>query len=160
MSRFSRKPKVKCRVHKRPQLDHNPKPVTSTPPLTISVTYFYITLHLCLGLPSRFPPRLSCISVLPHKGKGKVVPVLTEHHYLKTYWGVELWLHALLTSTLDGGEWSASHPGLFFPRERAPGAHWVGGWMGSRAEKFPAPIWTGTTPIIQPIAQRCTTEQS
>jgi hypothetical protein len=26
-----------------------------------------------------------------------------------------------LTSALDGGEWSASRPGRFTPRERAPG---------------------------------------
>jgi len=31
-----------------------------------------------------------------------------------------------LTSALDGGEWSASRPGHFTPRERAPGAHWIG----------------------------------
>jgi hypothetical protein len=28
-----------------------------------------------------------------------------------------------LTSALDGGEWSASCPGRFTPRERAPGTH-------------------------------------
>jgi hypothetical protein len=28
-----------------------------------------------------------------------------------------------LTSALDGGEWSASHPGCFTSRERAPQAH-------------------------------------
>jgi len=38
-----------------------------------------------------------------------------------------------LTSTLDGGEWSASRPGRFTLREGAPGTHWIGGWMGSRA---------------------------
>jgi hypothetical protein len=32
-----------------------------------------------------------------------------------------------LTSTLDGSEWSASHPGHFTPRVRAPGTHWVRG---------------------------------
>jgi len=31
-----------------------------------------------------------------------------------------------LTSTLDGGEWSASRPGRFNLRERAPGIHWIG----------------------------------
>jgi hypothetical protein len=30
-----------------------------------------------------------------------------------------------LTSALDGGEWSASRPGRFTPRERASGTHWV-----------------------------------
>jgi hypothetical protein len=31
-----------------------------------------------------------------------------------------------LTSPLDGGEWSASRPGRFTPRERVPGTHWIG----------------------------------
>jgi hypothetical protein len=35
-----------------------------------------------------------------------------------------------LTSALDGGEWSPSRPGRFTPRERAPGTHWIGGWVG------------------------------
>jgi len=34
-----------------------------------------------------------------------------------------------LTSALDGGEWSASRPGCFTPRERAPGTPWIGGWQ-------------------------------
>jgi hypothetical protein len=38
-----------------------------------------------------------------------------------------------LTSALDGGEWSASRPGRFTPRERVPGTHWLGGWVGPRA---------------------------
>jgi hypothetical protein len=29
-----------------------------------------------------------------------------------------------LTSTLDGGEWSASRPGRF-----TPGTHWIGCWV-------------------------------
>jgi hypothetical protein len=33
-----------------------------------------------------------------------------------------------LTSALDGGEWWASRPGRF-----TPGAHWIGGWVGTRA---------------------------
>jgi len=31
-----------------------------------------------------------------------------------------------LTSALDGGEWSASCPGRFTPRERAHCTHWRG----------------------------------
>jgi hypothetical protein len=45
------------------------------------------------------------------------------------------WRYSLthsLTSALDGGEWSDSRPGCFSPRQRAPGTHWVGGWVGSR----------------------------
>jgi hypothetical protein len=69
-----------------------------------------------------------------------------------------------LTSALDGGEWSASRPGRFTPRERALGTHWIGGWVGPRAvlgavvffrEKFPAPAGN-RTPIVQPVAQRYT----
>jgi hypothetical protein len=51
-----------------------------------------------------------------------------------------------LTSVLDGGEWSASRPGRFTSRERAPGTHWIGGCVGPRAvldavvkRKFPSP---------------------
>jgi hypothetical protein len=39
----------------------------------------------------------------------------------------------ILISALDGGEWSASHPGSFTRRERAPGTHWIGGWVGPKA---------------------------
>jgi len=48
---------------------------------------------------------------------------------MKVYWGVDVCLHAFLTSELDGGEWSASRPGHFTPRERTPGTHWLGGWV-------------------------------
>jgi len=47
--------------------------------------------------------------------------------------GVEVYHHAFLTSSLDGGEWSASRSSRFTPRERAPGTHWIGGWVGYRA---------------------------
>jgi hypothetical protein len=43
-----------------------------------------------------------------------------------------------LTSALDGGEWSASCPGRFTPREKAPGTHWIGGWVDPRAVLDPA----------------------
>jgi hypothetical protein len=56
--------------------------------------------------------------------------VLGEWTYGSTY---------SLTSALDG-------PGRFTPRERAPGTHWIGGWVDPRAvldavvkRKFPAP---------------------
>jgi len=50
---------------------------------------------------------------------------------VKTYWGSGgigpgiLDLH--MPPTLDGGEWSASCPGHFTPRERAPDTNWTGG---------------------------------
>jgi hypothetical protein len=46
---------------------------------------------------------------------------------MKAYWGVEVSSTHSLASALDGGEWSASHPGRFTPRERDPGTHWIGG---------------------------------
>jgi hypothetical protein len=38
-----------------------------------------------------------------------------------------------LASELVGGEWSASGPCRFTPRERTPGTHWIGGWVNTRA---------------------------
>jgi hypothetical protein len=43
-----------------------------------------------------------------------------------------VYLHAFLTSALDGGGWSASSPGRFTSRERAAGNHWIGGWVDPR----------------------------
>jgi hypothetical protein len=34
---------------------------------------------------------------------------------------------------LDLGTSSASRPGRFTPGERAPGTHWIGGWVNPRA---------------------------
>jgi hypothetical protein len=59
--------------------------------------------------------------------------------------GVEVQLHTFLISVLDRGEWLASCPGLFTPRERAPGTHWIGGWVDPKAglyavvRKIPSP---------------------
>jgi hypothetical protein len=67
-----------------------------------------------------------------------------------------------LTSALDRGEWSASRPGRFIPRERVPGTHWIGGSVGPRAVLDAAVKRKITssrrksnprTPIVQPVAQ-------
>jgi hypothetical protein len=55
---------------------------------------------------------------------------LTKHHEVKMYWGMKIYLHAFLTSALDGDKWSASRPGRFTAGERTPGTHWIGGWVG------------------------------
>jgi hypothetical protein len=91
---------------------------------------------------------------------------LTEHHAMKTYWGSGgIAPLNFLTSALDGGEWSASRPGRFAPREKAPGTHWIGGWVGPRAvldavvkRKVPNPRRKSNprTPIVQPVVQRYT----
>jgi hypothetical protein len=70
-----------------------------------------------------------------------------------------------LTSALDGG-WVASFAlQLLYPRERAPGTHCIGGWVGPRAildmvvkRKTPSPCQESNhrTPIIQPVAQHYT----
>jgi hypothetical protein len=66
-----------------------------------------------------------------------------------------------LTSAPDGDEWSASHPGHFTSRERAPRTHWIGGWVGLRTildamvkRKIPSPCQelNPRTHIVQPIA--------
>jgi hypothetical protein len=85
---------------------------------------------------------------------------------MKAYWGE--WMYSsthALTSALDEGDWSASRPGRFTPRERAPGTHWIGGWVGPRAvldavvkRKIHSPRRESnpSTPIVQPVAQRYT----
>jgi hypothetical protein len=57
-------------------------------------------------------------------------------------------------------------PQLFYPKEKHPSTHWIGGWVRSRAgldtvvsRKILSPAGT-QTPIIQPVAQRYTTELS
>jgi hypothetical protein len=80
------------------------------------------------------------------KVKVKLPLCLTKHHAMKVYWGMEVQLHTFLTSALDGGVWSALRPGRFTPGEKAPGTHWIGGWVGPRAvlgavvkRKIPSP---------------------
>jgi hypothetical protein len=82
--------------------------------------------------------------------------VLREWRYSSTH---------SLTSALDGGEWSASRPGRFTPRERASVTHWIGDWVAPRTvldaavkRKIPSPRGESSprTSIVQPIAQRYT----
>jgi hypothetical protein len=51
---------------------------------------------------------------------------------MKTYGGFDVQIHVFLTSALVGGEWSDSRPCRFPPEKRAPGTHWIGGWVGPR----------------------------
>jgi hypothetical protein len=51
-------------------------------------------------------------------------------------WEVSSWSATTWRSrapSLYCGEWSASHPGLSTPVDRASGTHWIGGWVGHRA---------------------------
>jgi hypothetical protein len=78
---------------------------------------------------------------------------------MKAYWG------SGGMAALDGGEWSASRPGRFTARERAPGTHWIGVCVGPRAvrdavvkREIPSPRRESNprTPLGQPVAQRYT----
>jgi hypothetical protein len=88
----------------------------------------------------------------------KMNPVLIQTpNHEDVMGGVAVELQALLTSVLDGGEWSALHSGSFTPRERAPGTHWKGGWVVPRAgldvmvkRKFPCPC-RNLTLFVYPI---------
>jgi hypothetical protein len=97
-------------------------------------------------VPGKVNVKLSlCFNWAPrHEG------VLRKRRYTSTH---------SLTSALDGGEWSASRPGRFTPKERASGTHWIGGWMGPRAvldamvkRKIPSPRRESNprTPTVQP----------
>jgi hypothetical protein len=64
----------------------------------------------------------------------KLLQHLIKHYTVKIYRGVvDVQLHTFLTSALDGDEWSVSHLSHFMPKQRAPGTHWIRGWVGPRA---------------------------
>jgi len=52
---------------------------------------------------------------------------------MKTWRGEEVQLHAILTTALDGQEWSASCSGPLTPGERTVVTHWIGDWMRYRS---------------------------
>jgi hypothetical protein len=65
----------------------------------------------------------------------------------------------ILNLALVGGEWPSWHPLHFTPRERTPGTHWIGGWVGPRAclyafggVKNILSVLGIETQIIQPIS--------
>jgi len=51
---------------------------------------------------------------------------------MKTYGGVQVSIYVFVTSALDGGEWWGSGSGQFTPGEKAPGTHFIGGWVSLR----------------------------
>jgi hypothetical protein len=69
-----------------------------------------------------------------------------------------------LTLALDGGEWSASRPPALPPRERTPGTHWIGGWVGPREvqgavlKRIPTTFRESNprTPIVKAVTQSYT----
>jgi hypothetical protein len=52
---------------------------------------------------------------------------------MKAYGGMNVQIHIFLATALAGGEWSALGLGRFTPGEKAPGTHWIGCWVDTRA---------------------------
>jgi hypothetical protein len=72
--------------------------------------------HLCDVNAKKFEQLLSLLILqILFKVKAKVKLYLSaiKHSVLKAQGGMEVYIHVLLTATLDGGEWSASYPGRF-----------------------------------------------
>jgi hypothetical protein len=69
---------------------------------------------------------------LNESSKKVKLSICLKYDAMKTYRGMEVQLHAFLTSALHGGEWSASRPGRFTFGERASVTHWLGGSVGPR----------------------------
>jgi hypothetical protein len=63
---------------------------------------------------------------------------------------MEVQLH-VLTSALDGCEWSALRPGRFISRETALGTYLIGGWVGQR---------TGLDAVAKRKIKLCTLEKN
>jgi hypothetical protein len=84
---------------------------------------------------------------------------------METYWE---WMYRSthsLTSALDGGELSASRPGRLTSKDKAPGTHWIGGWVYTRAgldtvskREIPSTCRESNPdhPIVQTVASRYT----
>jgi hypothetical protein len=61
-----------------------------------------------------------------------------------------------------GSEWSASRPGRFTPWERAPGTHWIRGWVGpwaglddvGRENSWPFRDSNSDPSVVQSVASR------
>jgi hypothetical protein len=94
--------------------------------LKVSVYFVIDPVRKRLDTPSYFSQFFICYVL-----QFCAIAALNEHHAMKA---------------LDGGEWSASRPCRFIPRERAPRTHWIGGWVGPRAcldrvveRKIPSP---------------------
>jgi hypothetical protein len=107
-------------------------------------------------------PQYALIAWCSVKKARTSLPCLTKHHAMKTYWGNGGIVPHILDLGSRVGEWLASRPGRFTPRERALGTNWIGGWVGPRAaldtvvkRKISSHRRESNsrTPIVQPVGQ-------
>jgi hypothetical protein len=84
---------------------------------------------------------------------------------MEAYGGLAVYTHIFMTLALVGGEWSASRPGGFTAGERAPGTHWISGWVYPRVGLDDMEKWKFLTlpglklrppSVVQPVASRYT----
>jgi hypothetical protein len=69
---------------------------------------------------------------------------------MKAYGRVDVWIHIFLTSALVGGERQLHAPAALPPGERAPGTHWMGGWVYPRAGLGEIEKWKFLTlPVLE-----------
>jgi hypothetical protein len=74
---------------------------------------------------------------------------------MKSYGGVDVFIHVFFTSAVVGSDWSASRLCRFTPEKRAPGTHWVGGLVGSSTGVVDVKNLDPTGhSVIQPVASR------
>jgi hypothetical protein len=116
--------------------------------------------HVCISFSSARQRHWTFLYV---DGAYKAVPL----HAMEALGGERRYSsYSFLASALDGGERSASRPGrAFTPRERTPGTHCTGGWVGLRAGldtkvtgKILCPCRGSTLdrPVVQPVARHYT----
>jgi hypothetical protein len=74
--------------------------------------------------------KLTCSVISLSALSKKLSLCLIKHYTVKTYGGVDVQIQVFVTSARVAGEWSASCLGHFTLMKRAPGTHWIGGWVG------------------------------
>jgi hypothetical protein len=100
-------------------------PVSLIDPCIIAAAIIIISNETALSSEVNFGSYLPSKTHEVQKIKGEGVPgILGEWMYSSTH---------SLTSALDVDEWSSSRLCRFTHKERAPGTHWIGGWVGPRA---------------------------
>jgi hypothetical protein len=64
---------------------------------------------------------LVAAALLTHYDKGKgMLSLVFKHRAVKTYGGVEVYIHSYIITAIEGGEWSASRPGRFEATQHPP----------------------------------------